>query len=72
MKWSEALKLNAKRGNLAKFEESKIVPSLYRPFAKQWLFFDKILNERFVRLIGQVVRVSIETVRIVTGLPDYR
>jgi hypothetical protein len=25
-----------------------------------------------VRLVGQVVRVSVETVRIVKGLPDYR
>jgi len=44
--WSEALKLNVQRGNLAKFEEGKIVPSLYRPFTRQWLYFDRILNER--------------------------
>jgi predicted helicase len=25
-----------------------------------------------VRLVGQVVRVSVETVRIVSSLPDYR
>jgi predicted helicase len=25
-----------------------------------------------VRLVGQVVRVSVETVKIVQGLPDYR
>jgi predicted helicase len=25
-----------------------------------------------VRLVGQVVRVSVETARIVKGLPDYR
>ena len=25
-----------------------------------------------VRLVGQVVRVSVETVEIVKGLPDYR
>jgi predicted helicase len=44
--WSEGLKLNVTRGNLASFDESKIVLALYRPFARQWLYFDRILNER--------------------------
>jgi predicted helicase len=46
IKWSEGLKLNVDRGNLASFDRAKTVQSLYRPFAKQWLFFDRILNER--------------------------
>jgi predicted helicase len=44
--WSEGLKLNVSRGNLASFDESRIVSALYRPFARQWLYFDRILNER--------------------------
>jgi predicted helicase len=44
--WSKSLKLNVTRGSLVKFDESKIVPALYRPFARQWLYFDRILNER--------------------------
>jgi predicted helicase len=33
------------RGHYAEFQGSKIRTSLYRPFAKQHLFFDRILNE---------------------------
>jgi len=46
IKWSETLKFNVERGMLANFEESKIVPCLYRPFTHRMLFFDPLLNER--------------------------
>src|ERR1019366_7893511 len=46
IKWSEGLKLNVRRTNLAEFAADKLVLSLYRPFAKKWLFFDRIWNER--------------------------
>ena len=43
--WSRDLKLDLQRGRFAEFTESKIRKSIYRPFSKQYLFFDKILNE---------------------------
>jgi predicted helicase len=43
--WSRDLKQDVERGNLVSFAEEKIVPSLYRPFTKRWLFLDRILNE---------------------------
>jgi predicted helicase len=43
--WSRDLKQDAQRGHLAKFEDAKIRPALYRPFTKRWLLFDRILNE---------------------------
>jgi predicted helicase len=43
--WSRDLKLDLQRGKLADFDHSKIRTSSYRPFTKQYLFFDKILNE---------------------------
>ena len=46
IKWSEGLKLNVLRASLAAFAADKLVVSLYRPFAKQWLFFDRLLIER--------------------------
>ena len=64
IKWSEALKLNVKRGKLAKFEQNKIVLSLFRPFTKRWLFFDRILNERvyqWPKIAGQVIWVKTGT-----------
>ena len=44
--WSEGLKRKLNGGHLAKFAESKLRPSLYRPFTKTNLFFDRVMNER--------------------------
>ena len=46
IKWSSALKQKLKGGQLAKFAKAKIRESIYRPFTKQYLFFDRILNHR--------------------------
>jgi len=48
--WSRDLKLDLKRGRFAEFNEDKIRPSLYRPFVKQHLFFDRILNEEVYQM----------------------
>jgi predicted helicase len=48
--WSRDLKLDVKRGNLAKFNEDKVRQAVYRPFTKQYLFFDKILNEEIYQV----------------------
>ena len=45
IKWSRDLKLNLQRGHYATFSDTKLRRSVYRPFCKQWLFFDRILNE---------------------------
>lgn len=45
LKWSRDLKLDLQRRNYARFEESKIRLALYRAYCKQYLFFDRILNE---------------------------
>ncbi len=43
--WSRDLKLDLKRGNYANYSPDKVRNSLYRPFAKKQLFFDRVLNE---------------------------
>ncbi len=45
IKWSRDLKLDLQRRNHARFDEKKVRVALYRPFCKQHLFFDRILNE---------------------------
>ena len=45
LKWSRDLKLDLRRGNYTEFSEGKIRICLYRPFCKQQLFFDRVLNE---------------------------
>ena len=44
--WSEGLKRKLNGGQLAEFTESKLRHSLYRPFTKTNLFFDRAMNER--------------------------
>jgi predicted helicase len=45
IKWSRDLKLDLQRGHYAEYNDTKIRKALYRPFCKQFLFFDRILNE---------------------------
>lgn len=46
IKWAESLKQKLKRGNYAEYGLNKIRTSLYRPFTKKHLYFDRALNER--------------------------
>ncbi len=61
LKWSETLKAAALRGATIKFDEANIVRSLYRPFAKKWLYFDRLVNERVYQwpaISGRVLVIS--------------
>ncbi len=44
--WSEALKRNLQRGKTTDFSQEKVRTSLYRPFTKSNLYFDRIMTER--------------------------
>lgn len=46
IKWSSALKQKLKSGQIAEFADTKIRRSLYRPFTKSNLFFDRVMNHR--------------------------
>lgn len=43
--WTRALKQDLARGRTYAFEAECIVQSLYRPFTKQWLYFNRRFNE---------------------------
>ncbi|HBS26246.1 MAG TPA: damage-inducible protein, partial [Gammaproteobacteria bacterium] len=43
--WTRALKGLAKNARLLEFSESSIAPAKYRPFGKQWMYFNRQLNE---------------------------
>ena len=43
--WSRGLKGGLKQGKEYSFNEGCLVPSLYRPFTKQWLYFNRDFNE---------------------------
>ena len=46
IKWSESLKRNLQGGKTADFSEEKVRTSLYRPFTKSNLYFDRMMAER--------------------------
>ena len=46
IKWSRDLKVKLARGRCTEFAESKMRTSLYRPFTKTHLFFDRVLTDR--------------------------
>ena len=46
IKWSGDLKLDLERGKIAEYAEDKVRSSLYRPFTRSYLFFDRVMNNR--------------------------
>ena len=44
--WSSGLKQALKRGETAKFSQESVRSSLFRPFTKSNLYFDRMMNER--------------------------
>ena len=51
--WSRALKQELVKDRRFAFEEKCLTPSLYRPFTKQWLYF----NRRFNEMVYQMPRI---------------
>ena len=43
--WTRALKADIKRGKKYEYEKSAVRQSIYRPFTKQWLYFNRRFNE---------------------------
>lgn len=43
--WSRDLKVKLKRGTIAEYAEHKVRTSVYRPFTKSNLYFDRIIND---------------------------
>lgn len=43
--WTRALLSDYERGKPLSMDEGQIVPSIYRPFGKEWLYFGRRLNE---------------------------
>ena len=50
LSWSRGLKKRLQLGKEGVFIPSLMVNSLYRPFSKQWLYFDKNFNEYIYKL----------------------
>ncbi|MFO0681749.1 MAG: type ISP restriction/modification enzyme [Sandaracinus sp.] len=62
--WTRALKADLVRGTALTFDDRRLVPSLYRPFSKEWLYFDRKLNE-LVLLMPKFFPSSVTTNRVI-------
>ncbi|WP_244997121.1 DEAD/DEAH box helicase [Pseudomonas viridiflava] len=51
--WTRALKQDLSKDRTYAFDGKSMVPSLYRPFTKQWLYF----NRRFNEMVYQMPRI---------------
>ena len=51
--WTRALKQELAKGRAFEFEADSVVTSLYRPFTKQWMYF----NRRFNEMVYQMPRI---------------
>ncbi len=52
IKWSRDLKADLQRNSYAAYDETKVRPSLYRPFCGRRLYFDRVLNEEVYSIPG--------------------
>jgi predicted helicase len=67
--WSHNLKQDLSRGKQHPYVESCIVPAVYRPFCKQWLYFSRSFNERVYQIPKLFPDSSVENrVISVTGV----
>ena len=67
--WSDGLADKMKKNVNILFSETKLVNGLYRPFIKQWLYFDKDLNERQYQMPNIFPESNIHNIIIaVTGI----
>ena len=48
--WSAALKTDLAKDKPAEFDEDCLTPSLYRPFTRQWLYYNRTFNERVYQM----------------------
>ena len=55
--WSSSLVSKFERGIYGFFRHDALTPSLYRPFSKQWLYYDSMFNHR----VGQMPHIFPET-----------
>jgi predicted helicase len=75
VKWSRDLRLDLQRGKRAEHNPQKIRTATYRPFTKNFLFFDRILNEEvyvFPKILPSELAEQENSVICATGVGAER
>ena len=65
LKWTHNLKQALAMGHYANAELANFRRSLYRPFCRKWLFFDRLLNERVYLTPGLFPNADAEAENVV-------
>ena len=71
IKWTDRLKSELKNNELIDFSPEKVRTSLYRPFTKSYLYFDRLMNQRvyvFPSIFPTVATEKKNQVICVTGI----
>ena len=67
--WTVNLKQELVRGRSFTLDQAQLVPSLYRPFTKQWLYFNRTFNERVLQMPRIFPSVAVDNLVIcVSGI----
>jgi len=67
--WSQELIEDLRRGQKHDFNPGNIVPSMYRPFVRQWLYFAKSLNKRTFQIPKLFPEPGLENIAIAVQAP---
>lgn len=67
--WTRSLKKGLTQGKRAEFDPNKIVRATYRPFTRQWLYFDRQFNE-MVYQMPRLFPVGVDNLGIVVTTPS--
>jgi len=70
LKWDSTLKISFSRGKRGTFDETHIRNSLYRPFTKQFLYFDALLNNSLHLNHYFFPTLESETENVAIGITD--
>lgn len=65
--WTRSLKQELAKGHRLSFERDCLTPSTYRPFSKQWLYFNRRLNEMVYQMPSIFPYAGVKN--LVIGLP---
>ena len=62
--WTRGLKQELAKNNTFEYQAECMVPSLYRPFTKQWLYFNRTFNEMVLQMPRIFPKAGIENLVI--------
>ena len=62
--WTVNLKQELARARQHNFDSTCMIPSLYRPFTKQWLYFNRVFNERVLQIPRIFPNAAVDNIAI--------